>query len=82
VIVGVSFDDPKANAAFRDKYDFAFPLLSDTDRQIALRYGAASGPKDDYARRIAYLIGPDGIIREAHGKVDASRYPAEQLKTV
>jgi thioredoxin-dependent peroxiredoxin len=78
----VSFDDRKANSAFKDKYDFDFPLISDTDRKIALQYGAATGPKDDYARRIAYLIGPDGVIREAHGKVDAARYPAEQLQTI
>ena len=71
-----------ANAAFRDKYDFEFPLISDTERQIAIRYGAASGPKEEYARRIAYLIGPDGVIREAHGKVDPGSYPADQLKTI
>ena len=52
------------------------------DRRIAISYGAATGANDDYARRIAYLIGPDGVIREVHGKVDPSSYPAEQLKTI
>jgi len=47
-----------------------------------MAYGACSNPKEEYARRIAYLIGPDGKIREAHGKVSAASYPDEQLKTL
>jgi peroxiredoxin len=44
-----------------------------------LAYGAASGPKDEYARRIAYLIDESGRIAQVHEKVDAKKYPQEQL---
>jgi peroxiredoxin Q/BCP len=54
-------------------------LLCDTDRTIGIAYGAASGPKDEYAKRVAYLIDENGKIAEAHGKVDAKNYPKEQL---
>jgi thioredoxin-dependent peroxiredoxin len=81
-VLGVSFDDAAANAKFAEKYDFPFPLLCDTDRRIGLAYGAASSPQDEYAKRIAYVIDENGKIAEAHGKVDANTYPAEQLKTL
>jgi len=70
------------NAAFAKKNKFPFPLLCDTDRKIGIAYGAAESPKDEYARRIAYVIDENGKIVEAHGKVDARGYPKEQLKTL
>ena len=54
-------------------------MLCDTDRKIGMAYGAASSPTDEYARRIAYLIDENGVVAEAHGKVDAKKYPTEQL---
>ncbi len=81
-ILGVSFDTPADNAKFAEKFHFPFPLLSDTDRKIGLAYGAASSPKDEYAKRIAYVIDENGKIAQAHPKVDAKGYPKEQLATL
>jgi thioredoxin-dependent peroxiredoxin len=78
----VSFDDVDANARFAEKYAFPFPLLCDTERKIGMAYGAADSPKDEYAKRIAYVIDENGRIAEAHAKVDARNYPKEQLKTL
>ena len=78
-IVGASFDNRKDNAAFAAKNKFPFPLISDTDRKLGVAYGAADSPKDEYARRIAYLIDEQGKILQAHPKVDARNYPREQL---
>ena len=78
----MSFDTPDENAKFAEKFSFPFPLLSDADRKIGLAYGACQSPKDEYARRIAYVIDEDGRIAQAHAKVDAKTYPAEQLKTI
>jgi len=44
-----------------------------------MAYGACRTPKDQFARRIAYLIDENGVILEAHDKVDPRTYPAEQL---
>jgi peroxiredoxin len=44
-----------------------------------MAYGACSGPKDEYAKRIAYLIDENGKIAEAYPKVDPKSYPQEQL---
>jgi peroxiredoxin Q/BCP len=78
----VSFDSQADNKRFAEKYKFTFPLLCDTDHKIGFAYGAGDSDKDEYARRIAYVIDEDGKIAQAHAKVDASSYPAEQLKTL
>ena len=45
-----------------------------------MQYGACDSPKDEYARRIAYVIDESGKIAQAHPKVDAKAYPGQQLK--
>lgn len=82
MILGVSFDSQEENKRFAEKNRFPFPLLCDTDKKIGLAYGAGDSEKDEYARRIAYVIDEEGKIAQAHAKVDASTYPAEQLKTL
>ena len=81
-VIGVSFDSVEENRRFAEKFDFPFPLLCDTKREIGLAYGAAESPKDEYARRIAYVIDEEGKIAQAHAKVDASTYPAQQLRNL
>lgn len=81
-VLGVSFDTAAENKAFADKYDFPFPLLCDTERQIGVAYGAANSPKDEYAKRIAYVIDEEGKVAQAHAKVDASTYAGWQLRNL
>ena len=78
-MIGVSFDRREENEKFAAKFDFPFPLIGDTDRKIGLAYGACDSAKDEYARRIAYLIDEKGKIAQAYPKVDARSYPREQL---
>ena len=47
-----------------------------------MAYGAAASPKDEYAKRIAYLIDENGKIAAANPKVDPRAYPKEQLATI
>jgi thioredoxin-dependent peroxiredoxin len=81
-VIGVSFDTREENERFAAKYDFPFQLLSDRDHKIGLAYGACDSDKDEYARRIAYVIDEQGRIAQAHAKVDARAYPKEQLATL
>jgi peroxiredoxin len=78
-VIGVSLDTPEANRAFAEKHRFPFPLIGDRSGRIARAYGAASSPRDEMARRVAYLIDENGVIAEAHPSVTPSSYPAEQL---
>ena len=61
-VLGVSFDSVADNAAFARKYDFPFPLLCDTTRELGLAYGACDNAQAGYARRISYLIDEDAKI--------------------
>lgn len=78
-ILGVSFDTVEENKAFAEKFDFNFPLLCDTGREIGLAYGACDDSSASNAKRISYLIAPDGTIKYSFGKVDALSHPQEAL---
>ena len=75
----MSFDTVEENDAFARKFSFPYPLLCDTERAIGVAYGACDNPTDRTARRISYVIGPDGRIEHAFPKVDPKRHPAEVL---
>jgi peroxiredoxin Q/BCP len=81
VILGISFDAPEANKAFREKYDFPFTLLSDWDEQVGVAYETrdAGTEKVTFAKRLSYLIDPDGIIRKSYKVGDIPAHPAEIL---
>jgi peroxiredoxin Q/BCP len=78
-VLGISFDTVPDNAAFAQKFGFNFPLLSDTTRAVGLLYGAADDAHAQYAKRISYLIDPDGKILRVFPKVNAAAHPEEIL---
>ena len=75
----MSFDTPEENRAFSEKFDFNFPLLSDTERAMGVAYGAAPDASAKHAKRIGVIIGPDGTIRDYQASVDASTFPQTVL---
>lgn len=75
----MSFDTIEENAAFAAKFDFPYPLLCDTERSVGLAYGACDDAGDSHARRISYVINPDGTIAHAFDKVTPKTHPAEVL---
>jgi thioredoxin-dependent peroxiredoxin len=79
VILGASFDSVQDNEAFAQKFKFPYRLLSDTKREIGLAYGACGSQQDRSARRISYVIGPDGTVTHAFPKVDTKSHPREVL---
>ena len=80
-ILGISFDASEANKAFREKYDFPFRLLSDYDEQVGVKYETRDPGTDkvSFAKRLSYLIDPDGIIRKSYEVSDIPAHPAEVL---
>lgn len=55
-IVGVSFDEPEANAAWREKKSFAFELWTDRGRELAQLCGAAASVEAKHARRVTCVL--------------------------
>ena len=76
----MSFDPIEANRKFAEKYQFNFPLGSDVDKKIGIAYGAAENASAQAPARISYLIGADGKIEKAYGKVKASEHPQKALE--
>ena len=76
----MSFDKPAENLAFQQNFSFPFDLLCDMDRKVGLAYGAADTAEDGYAKRISYLIGPEGKIEKVYGDVKPAGHPEEVLK--
>ncbi|HEY9689759.1 MAG TPA: peroxiredoxin [Coleofasciculaceae cyanobacterium] len=76
VVLGVSRDDEASHQAFTAKYGLPFPLLADTDGAIARAYDADGG---SYAKRITYVIGPDGSIVHVDASVNTAQHADDVL---
>jgi thioredoxin-dependent peroxiredoxin len=78
-LLGVSTDTGESHQRFARKYRLNFPLLSDPKRKVARAYGALAFYR--LARRMTFLIDPQGIIRRIFPKVNP-RMHAEEIRKV
>ncbi len=81
-VLGISFDTPEDNAAFRAKFDFPFALLCDTDRSVGVAYDVLRNSDDpfaDYPKRISYLIDPEGQIAKSYEVTDPGGHATEVI---
>ena len=81
LVLGASFDATDANEAFKEKYDFPFQLLSDWDEQVGVAYEVRDPgtEKVQFAKRLAYLIDPEGVIRKSYEVADVNAFAGEVL---
>lgn len=71
-VLGISPDKPEALAAFADKYQLTFPLLSDVDKSVMKSYGAF-GEKKNYGKVVQGVIRSTFVINE-DGRIDIAKY--------
>ncbi|WP_456426258.1 redoxin domain-containing protein [Rhodocaloribacter sp.] len=80
-VVGLSTDSPFALAEFRKVHGFRFPLLSDHDAEVCAAYGAKYDHDftpmklDRIAKRAAFVIDRDGVVRYAEVLEHAGELP-------
>ncbi len=79
MIFGVSFDTVEENRTFSEKFDFNYPLLCDTDRQMGLAYGACDDAGAGSAKRIGVVIDTEGKVKAYEPAANASAYPRQVL---
>jgi thioredoxin-dependent peroxiredoxin len=60
-VIGVSTDSVEAQKKFKEKNNFPFTLLADTDKQVMKAFGQEPGITG-FASRQAFLINKDGKI--------------------
>jgi peroxiredoxin Q/BCP len=88
VVVGVSADGIDSHRKFATKYKLPFPLLSDPERTVMLKYGAYGekvlyGKKTVGVIRSTVWIGPDGKVKKHWARVgNAAEHPARVLEAL
>lgn len=87
VILGISPDKPAAQKKFDDKYSLGYPLLADTEHEVAEAYGVWA-QKSMYGKqymgivRSAFLVGVDGTIEHAWYKISPADTPKKLLEAL
>ena len=68
-VVGVSFDPPEKNAAWKAEKGYGFELWTDQGRELALAFGAATSVDQANASRVTLLLDAEGkaVMRYAPG---------------
>ena len=77
-IVGISAQSIESKEAFSGKHGFEFPLLADTDKEVAAAYGTL-GPIG-FPRRSIFIVDADGTIQYVHKAMAGLTYrPVSEL---
>ncbi len=84
VVLGISPDDARSHAKFREKYDLPFTLLADPEHEVADRYGTW-GEKRYMGRtywgvsRTTFLVATDGTIANVMQDVKPDQHADDVL---
>ena len=76
VILGVSADDEVSHQAFTQKYNLNFPLLADSDKSLIKAFDVDAG---GYAKRVTYVIDPNGKITHVDSAVNTTTHASDIL---
>ncbi|MBU7582524.1 MAG: peroxiredoxin [Nostoc sp. TH1S01] len=76
VVLGVSADDEVSHQAFTQKFNLNFPLLADTEKTLIQAYDVDGG---GYAKRVTYVIDPNGKIVHVDANVNTSNHASDIL---
>ena len=80
VVLGVSVQDAASHTRFRSKYHLNFPLIADPSKEICRTYHALG--LMGMAKRVTYVIGPDGMIVDAFKSINPKPHVARALQAV
>ncbi|HSJ14152.1 MAG TPA: thioredoxin-dependent thiol peroxidase [Longimicrobiales bacterium] len=87
VVLGVSPDSVVSHRKFADKYALTFPLLADTEHEVAEAYGvwherSIFGRKIFTNDRTTFVIDPEGRIRKVLPKVSPDAHVDRVLEVL
>ncbi len=85
VVLGVSPDDERSHARFKEKYSLPFTLLADHDHKLTEQYGfwvqkSFAGKKYMGVERSTVVIDPEGNVARIFRRVKPDRH-ADQVLT-
>ncbi len=73
-VVAISVDTPEAAREFAQQQGFRFPVLADPGHRVADLYGVT---REGLARRISFILDPQGVIRHVDDSVRISHHGAD-----
>lgn len=84
-LLGVSADSEKKQSNFRNKFEFPFPLLADTDKEVINAFGVWGlkkfmGREYDGIHRKTFLIDENGRVSHVIDKVKTKDHAAQILE--
>ena len=84
-ILGVSADSEKRQSNFKNKYEFPFPLLADTEKEVINAFGVWGykkfmGKEYDGIHRKTFLINEEGVVERVIDKVKTKDHAAQILE--
>ncbi len=80
VVLGVSTQDEASHREFRAKHGLNFPLIADPSKEICRAYNALG--LLGVAKRVTYVIGPDGTIVDAFKSMNPKPHVERALRVV
>ena len=66
IVFGISYDSPRSLRKFKKKWKLPFNLLSDSKKEVAVKYGANSPL---WTKRITFIINENGKIQKIYRKM-------------
>ena len=76
-MVGISTDRPKAQRRFAERLGLTYPMLCDEEGATVRAYGVRG--LLGLAKRVSFLIDPEGRVARVWTKVSPGKHPAEVL---
>ena len=87
VVFGVSPDSVASHEKFKAKYKLNFPLLADTDKAVAKKFGAF-GEKVMYGKKVVgmirstFVIDEEGVVRKVFPRVRVDGHDEKVLEAL
>ena len=81
-MLGINFSSTNDLKTWRDEVGLTADLLCDSDRSVALAYGAAESADQERATRISILVGADGKVLKTYEVSEAEAHPGAVLSDI
>lgn len=79
-VYGISKDDIETQMRFKEKYKLPYDLIADQKGEVIKSFGVSG--LFGFAKRVTFIIDPDGKIAKVIGKVKVSKHYAQIAKVL
>ncbi len=79
IVFGISYDSPRSLRKFKKKWKLPFNLLSDSKKEVAVKYGANSPL---WTKRITFIINENGKIQKIYRKMNVNTHAEKILSEI